>query len=143
MANGRSQDPFDPKGLEIDAEFPPTKDAAKQKKPKRGKPPAYVQTEIEWFKRAVVVSRTARSSTALAIGQMLYRSAMLQKTLTPTMPTKAIKECGIDRQARRRALSKLADAGLIYVEPRSGKNPQITIRCAWLEAHLGERCGLN
>jgi DNA-binding transcriptional ArsR family regulator len=45
----------------------------------------------------------------------------------PTLPNARLAAQGVDRQAKRRALTTLEKAGLITVERRGRKPPRITL----------------
>ena len=122
------RDRFDPAHLAVDPGAINSSRTAKRKKLST-RPNLYIQVPVEWHRRAVEACRSAKG---LATALLIYRAAVTRRTLSPKMPTKALKDHGINRQIRRRALVDLADAGLIELEPRPNKNPRITIRCEWL-----------
>jgi hypothetical protein len=89
---------------------------------------------MEWFAAAARADK--RTPAALATAACLHRAAMMQGTLTPVMPTKALKLCGVSLDARRCALGALTSAGLVILKPRRHRSPQVTVICAWLDEHL-------
>jgi hypothetical protein len=57
---------------------------------------------------------------------LLHRSWKLQKA-SFTVPSSALRNFGISREVKRRALRNLEGAGLIAVEWRMHKNPTVTM----------------
>jgi hypothetical protein len=50
-----------------------------------------------------------------------------QDSRTVKMPSATLERAGIDRQARRRALQRLTEAGVIEVSRQAGSAPQVTL----------------
>ena len=75
---------------------------------------------LPWIQRA-----SKLPGKSLAVGLAIwYRSGLIrQKELS--LPTTLLGQFGIDRHAKRRALSELENAGLIGVSRKHGKNPII------------------
>jgi len=127
-------DPFDPRHLAANDDFVVANAQARRSKSERGTPDGgYIRIPLAWHRLAVAACGSAQQ---LACAELLYRAAVIQRTTTPTMPTEALKEYGIDRQVRRRTLDALEAAGLVAVERRANRNPRVTIRCGWF---LGRR----
>lgn len=115
---------------------PQGRTSAPAKRAQRTKPNQYIQVDCEWHRQAVQVCQSARG---LAVAELLYRAAVLACTLTPTMPTKALKDYGISNKVRNRALRALAAAGLIELKHQVSRNPRITIVSSWLTEHVEGR----
>ncbi len=57
----------------------------------------------------------------------IWFRAGLCKSMTLTLPSVTLKQFGIDRSAKKRALNHLESVSLITVVRTNGKNPTITI----------------
>ena len=131
-------DAFDPQYLALDCErqakgiMRPASDGSRR----RTSLEPYVSVSLPWFN---VAARASKSAATLATALLIYRAALLQRTLEPRMPTQALRGAGVGSDARRRALRALTNAGLIETEPRTGKSPNVRVCCPWLEAHLESR----
>jgi hypothetical protein len=64
---------------------------------------------------------------ALLVGLVLWHIKGLRKTDTFTVSNLILRDWGIEADAKRRALRKLEQAGLIAVERRGKRSPLVTL----------------
>ena len=65
---------------------------------------------------------------ALHVAIVIWQQAGMKKSSTVSLPNKQLKEFGVDRFAKARALKELSKVGLITVERHPGRSPVITIK---------------
>src|SRR5215510_887245 len=75
---------------------------------------------LAWFDRACVLP-----GKALAVGMVLWRLARLKKTNRVVLANAALKRHGLGRWAKYPALQTLEKAGLIAVQRRPKRSPEI------------------
>ncbi len=61
------------------------------------------------------------------VGLAIWHRAGVKKSGRIVLTTKLLEELGVDRYAKKRALSGLEKAGLIEVCQQKGKNPIVTL----------------
>jgi hypothetical protein len=84
---------------------------------------AFVKVPL-WF--AVEAAKATSTGRALVWIELLH--AVWKAGGAPvTLPARRLKQYGVSREVRRRALCELAAAGLITMEPRRGKAALITV----------------
>ncbi len=64
----------------------------------------------------------------LHIALALWFRAGVTRSETVVLTTMLLKELGVDRHAKYRALRQLEQAGLVSVAHQHGKNPHVTLR---------------
>jgi hypothetical protein len=67
------------------------------------------------------------SGKTFVVAIVIWFRSGLSKSNQVNLTSKVLKQFGIDRSAKSRAIHHLEDAELITVERKSGKNPVITI----------------
>ena len=77
----------------------------------------------DWLERAAVLP-----GKALAVGLCLWRLAGLKDNNTVWLTNDEAATLGVDRYAKSRALRQLQLAGLVDLEHRRGRIPQVTIK---------------
>jgi hypothetical protein len=77
---------------------------------------------MPWFDRAAVLP-----GKALAVGMVLWYLARRGRSQTVVLTQAALKQHGLGRWAKYRALKALESAGLVSVRRRDRKNPQVTL----------------
>ena len=90
---------------------------------KRKKVRSYVQIPLKRAGHAAAVTGGKRMLVWMLI---LYRSWQ-QQTPTVVVSNTMLRQYGISRETKRRALEQLEAAGLITVEWRATKNPIVTV----------------
>ena len=116
--------PFDPASLRL----PPGSQPVAEKKvelatARRRRAGRFVAPmPLEWFRLAC---RLPGKAAALAV--VIWHLARLRKSDTLVLTQTSLDEFGISRQAKYRALERLEAAGLIAVQRRDKKNPQVTV----------------
>jgi DNA-binding transcriptional ArsR family regulator len=65
--------------------------------------------------------------TPLLLGLVLWYLIGLRKANTVLLSNVTCRECGIEQDAKRRALLKLEKAGLVAVERSAKKSPKVTL----------------
>jgi len=99
----------------------PTRDPVR---PQRQKRDWFVSGPIPW---TWLRGAGALPGQALAIGMCLWFRSGLEKSRTVRLGRKWPAEMGVQRDAARRALRQLEDAGLVTVERKRGIAPLVTI----------------
>jgi hypothetical protein len=77
---------------------------------------------FEWFRQACLLP-----GKAVILAVAIWYLSKRQQSTTILLAQTTLHEFGISRQAKYRALPKLQAAGLITVQSRGRKNPQVTI----------------
>jgi hypothetical protein len=124
-------DPFDPESLrwtppKVGKRKTRKQEPSAQKLPKPGKGEAYLTGPIpmSWIQEATRLSgRTWQVASALWFVGIRSRT----KSATVTLTEKTRRRFNLTRQAVRRGLQQLADAGLVIVERQSGRYSVVTI----------------
>jgi hypothetical protein len=80
---------------------------------------------LGWLKSAA-----ALPGKASTVGLYLWYLAGLKKSNRFALPTAKVETFGVNRFAQYRALTALAEAGLISVARHCGRHPVITLRAA-------------
>jgi hypothetical protein len=89
----------------------------------RGPRPKYIRTvPLIWAMKAA-----ALPGKSLAVGMVIWYLAGISKRHTIVLSNKLRNRFGIKRNAGRRALKWLEDAGLVRVEHSGTKSPRVTI----------------
>jgi hypothetical protein len=118
-------DPFDPKRLSIKKG-----NGALAKPYPEEKPPRHKKGE-KFLKGPVPLSWLASAAQlpgkSLHLGIVLWFLAGLKNTRSVSLSSSVLQRFGVDRSAKRRALSQLETAGLVSVHRHSGCNPLVTI----------------
>ena len=78
---------------------------------------------LNWLTRAAKLS-----GKALAVGLALWFRRGLTKTNSVTANQSLMSWFGVSRHAKYRALKSLEQAGLVRLQPRSGKGPMVLIQ---------------
>ena len=68
-----------------------------------------------------------RRAIAALVVQLIYRRTQVCKSRTVTLPTFELKELGIDRYQKARALGLLQAGGLIRITNRNGRSTRVTL----------------
>jgi hypothetical protein len=106
---------------------PPHTANTKQQKPATpGRPRAkrFIGAPLEFV---ADVCRLTAGRTTLVAALYIYRRVQICDNRTVTLPSGEIRELGIVRQNKQRALIKLQRAGLIKVENGSGRTARVTL----------------
>jgi hypothetical protein len=77
---------------------------------------------LKWFDRACCLP-----GKALAVGLILWRLVKMRKSDTVPLTTTTLKQHGLGRWAKYKALESLENAGLVSVRRRIKKNPEVTL----------------
>jgi hypothetical protein len=77
-----------------------------------------------WWLRAVLP--VVKSKGELVVAMYLFRLRHVTKNKTVVAPNKWLKEMGIDRRRKYRALARLERAGLVVVERHGKAAPEVT-----------------
>jgi hypothetical protein len=76
----------------------------------------------------VDVCRLAKGRTTLVVAAYIYRRTHVCNSQTVTLPGTELIELGIDRSMKRKALARLAAAGLVRVElDTPGRTTKVTL----------------
>jgi hypothetical protein len=76
----------------------------------------------------VDVCRRTRGQAPLAVAALIYRRTHVCKSQTVTLPSAELRELGIDRSKKHRALAQLANDGLIRIERNApGRTSRVTL----------------
>ena len=70
----------------------------------------------------------ARSVDQLLVMLVLYRQCLMRRSKTVSLPNTELRELGISRQTKYRALAELEEAGALIKEPWNGRSVQVTLR---------------
>jgi hypothetical protein len=81
--------------------------------------------DVDWVCRAARLGRTA-----LLVGLALWHLRRLRRTDTFIVSNLMLADWGVQPDAKRRALLKLERVGLITVQRRGKRSPQVTIQGA-------------
>jgi hypothetical protein len=84
----------------------------------------FVQVPLEWIERA---ARLTRSPVTLVLMELLYAS-WRAKSATFPLPNARLKQLGVSRNVKRRALLDLECGRLITVRRPPRKTPVVTLR---------------
>ena len=84
----------------------------------------YVVVSLAWLGRAASVVRTPQQ---VVVAEVLYRQCLLKRSRTVAVPAGLLRGLGIDRNAIRRTLANLKQAGAITTEFRMGHPTQVTL----------------
>src|SRR5262245_34918402 len=116
--------PFDPESLRLVPDSQPVAERkvelAAVRRRRAGR--CVAPMPLEWFRLAC---RLPGKAAALAV--VIWHLARLRKSDTLILTQTSLDEFGISRQAKYRALRSLESAGLITVQRRDKKNPQVTV----------------
>jgi hypothetical protein len=93
----------------------------------RNRPPRLEGKFIRPLPEAWIRAAAALPGKALHVGCALWFLAGLRQSESVIVPNGLLKEYGVGRGAKRRCLQTLQAAGLITIEPRPNRNPQITL----------------
>jgi hypothetical protein len=93
-----------------------------------GAPPApakgYITCPLAWLARVRLV---VRSADQLLILMLIYRRCLLARCRTVDLPNGELKQFGISRYAKYRALAQLREAALITSGGRNGRSLRVTL----------------
>ena len=84
---------------------------------------AFVKVPLWWAEAA---AKATRMPGMLVLIELLHRS-WKAKSLTFPLPNRNLGKHGVSREIKRKRLHDLEAAGLITVERRHGKTPQVTL----------------
>jgi hypothetical protein len=88
-------------------------------------PPAgYVTCPLAWLAR---ILPAVRASDQLAVALVLYRQCLMQRSKTVALSNGGLRELGVSRWTKLRALTLLEEAGVLTVEPRNGRSARVTL----------------
>ncbi len=74
------------------------------------------------------LSRSAnRPGKALHVALAIRHQSKLEKKQTISLGSRFLKELGVSKDAKGRALNCLEEEGLIHVDQKIGNNPRVTI----------------
>ena len=76
---------------------------------------------------AWLMSSACLPGKTLEVGTALWFLSGLNKDLTVRLSNKLLREFGVDRYAKHRALRVMAESNLISVSQRPGRSPVVTI----------------
>ena len=77
---------------------------------------------MPWLERAARLP-----GRALHVALALHHQSALKRSATVKLSNKQLAEFGVDRDAKRRGLVALENAGLVIVERKPGRVPMVTI----------------
>jgi hypothetical protein len=118
-------DPFDPKRLALGTNKTALATPHANKKPPRHKPgDKFLKGPVPL---AWLCSAGRLPGKALHIGVALWFLAGMKNTRSVWLTSTVLQLFGVDRNAKRRALVWLEEAGLIIVERHPGRNPLVTL----------------
>ena len=108
--------------------LPPTEGHGEPQQQQKPQPPSktrrFLKGPIDWG----WLTKAARlSGKALHVAIVLWFWAGIKKSRTVLLSNKTLKELGVSRYAKKRALTALEDAGLITVKNQKGRAPVVTI----------------
>jgi hypothetical protein len=83
---------------------------------------------IPHIPKDIILPVVPLSGKALMVYLVLWRQSVMQRSLTVRLTTTEIRHWGVTHDQKTRALSALANAGLVVVEPQAGRNPLVTLR---------------
>jgi hypothetical protein len=83
----------------------------------------FVKLPLWWANAAAKATKTPRAVVWVALVYTAWR----KRSLTFSLPNGQLKKLGVSREVKRRALRDLEKAGLIVVDRRHGKSPQVVI----------------
>jgi hypothetical protein len=93
-----------------------------------GAPPApakgYITCPLAWLAR---VRPGVSSVDQLLILMLIYRRCLLARSRTVDLPNGELKQFGISRYAKYRALTQLREVGLVTSEGRNGRSLRVTL----------------
>jgi len=98
-----------------------TATAAKPTAIKRSAQP-FIKFPVIWFNRLAAINANGR--TYQLAGHLLHRMWRTDRT-TFILANVALREIGISRDSKRRALHELEKAGLVLIERRTDKSPVV------------------
>ena len=84
----------------------------------------YVTVPLAWLAR---VRREARSVDQLLVMLVLYRQCLMRRSKTVSLSNTELRELGISRQTKYRALAELEEAGALIKAPWNGRSVQVTL----------------
>jgi len=77
---------------------------------------------LEWLMKA-----SQQPGKALSVAIAVWFLVGVSKTSTVKLSNKLLREFGVDRYAKSRALKQLSSAGLISVRQANGRSPIVTV----------------
>ena len=93
-----------------------------------GAPPrpakGYVVVPLAWLER---VRPVLHSTDRLLVGMVLYSQCLRQRSRTVKLPNKELRELGISRWTKQRALVELEEAKALTKDPRNGQFVRLTL----------------
>jgi hypothetical protein len=86
----------------------------------------HIGCPLSWFKRVFPI---VRGKNELAVALFLYRQRVVQRSRTVVLSNARLAtELGINRQAKYRALRRLAEAGLITIRHHNKRALKVAFR---------------
>jgi hypothetical protein len=79
---------------------------------------------LPWLTRVLPV---VRSVDQLAVALLLYRECLLHRSNTVALPNGELRNLGVSRQTKYRALDQLREAGAIAIGDRNGRSVGVTL----------------
>jgi hypothetical protein len=84
----------------------------------------YVLCPSAWLVRVLPIVRTPQQ---LVVAMLLYRKALVTRCQTVTLSNDELKDFGISRYAKYRALTRLADAGMVSLRTKGRRSIEVTL----------------
>ena len=83
---------------------------------------------MEWFHRLILLG-----ASPIRVGLVLRLKMILEGKDIITLTTRGLSDFGITRQQKWKGLKALREEGLVGIESRPGKNPNVTLTAPPLE----------
>ena len=84
----------------------------------------YVTVPLPWLARVLPVVHTPGQ---LVVALLLYRECLMRRSNTVALSNNKLRELGISRQTKYRALGGLQEAGAVTIGTRNGRSMRITL----------------
>jgi hypothetical protein len=84
----------------------------------------YVVYSLAWLARVLPL---VRSADQLAVAQLLYQHCLIRRSKTVGLPNGELRQLGVSRYTKYRALSVLEKAGVVPIETKNGQPTRVTL----------------
>ena len=81
-----------------------------------------MRVPVDWVKQASLLG-----GKCLAVGMLLWFEFGVTKSTTSKLTRGRLENFGVERNAGRRALEKLEEAGMVKVVRGTGRSPMVTL----------------
>ena len=84
----------------------------------------YITVPLSWLARVLPVIRTPEQ---LAVALLIYRECLMRRRSTVALSNDKLRELGIGRYTKYRALGQLQEVGAVSVGTRNGRSVRVTL----------------